>query len=514
MKRIMAGDEGIAMLTVIGVMLVVTALSIGSFTLARQALFSSVRVEDESRAFRAASTGLDTIISQFTEEMTGFPKTGVTDDGSYSVDLIDLGGGEFRLVSTGTGLDSREETVTQQFYYMNLWRMNFAGTGPQSLLSGTSGLNGTSNILGPFYMKGNFRVDSNMSVREGPLFVRGGAISVASSGLLGSPAVPIKVFCDKSVPANNPAGANRGVYIATISRSVPDITLPTLNMGQMDYWASKARSESIDNVMNNQFAPAAGVEALGTDATTYTSVIPPTASPAWSRTKASLTSPNSCYKFIGRADGSLAPMGQGAHDLVIGGRTFGSWGSVNTTDGVYIAGDGHYPYANAHDDFAYDNVNNILYIEGTVFVDGDVTISENMTYVGNGTIIANGTITLDGAVRPHGTNAQGENNQWALGLVTPTEMYFTANDSNNYSTKTETELRASTPTFAGAFYAQGTVYYTSTNMLMRGSIIAGKISSSSPNTYMVTNPLLPEYLPESLPGVDIGLLFPGLWTRG
>jgi hypothetical protein len=167
-----------------------------------------------------------------------------------------------------------------------------------------------------------------------------------------------------------------------------------------------------------------------------------------------------------------------------------------------------------HDDFAYDNVNNILYIEGTVFVDGDVTIAENMTYVGNGAIIANGTITIDGAIRPHGTNAQGENNQWALGLVTPTDMYFTASDSNNYSTKTEVELRASSPTFAGAFYAQGTVYYTSTNMLMRGSIIAGKISSSSPNTYMVTNPLLPEYLPESLPGVDMGLLFPGLWTRG
>ena len=79
---------------------------------------------------------------------------------------------------------------------------------------------------------------------------------------------------------------------------------------------------------------------------------------------------------------------------------------------------------------------------------------------------------------------------------------------------TEEMLRASTPTFAGAFFSQGSVSYLRTNMSVRGSIIAGKITSSSPNTYMITNPLLPTYLPESLPGVNMGLLFPGLWTRG
>jgi hypothetical protein len=147
-------------------------------------------------------------------------------------------------------------------------------------------------------------------------------------------------------------------------------------------------------------------------------------------------------------------------------------------------------------------------------VDGSLTFNEDMTYVGNGSIIANGDIWLNGSVRPRGTNVQGENHGWALGLVTPTNMYFDADDSNNYSTMTEEMLRASTPTFAGAFYAQGAVSYMRTNMSVRGSIIAGKISSSSPNTYMITNPLLPTYLPESLPGVNIGLLFPGLWTRG
>jgi len=509
-RRVVAGDEGIALLTVIGVMLVVTALAVGSFTLARQALHSSVRVEDESRAFRTASSGLDLVLSGFSEGMT-FPVSGTTPDGSYTVTAEDLGGGEFRLISQGVGLDTTQETVSQQFYFLNLWRMNFAGTGPQSLLSGTSGLNGTSNILGPFYMKGNFRVDTNMSVREGPLFVRNGTISVASSGLLGTDANKIKVFCDCGVPENSAtAQANRGVYISTISRSVPDITLPELTHEQMQSWATKAQAESINNVMDNQFVPVANYEASGGNPTTYATVQPPN-SGTWARVKASNL--HACYKFIGAADGSIAPMGDGAHVLEIGTVSFGSWGSLVTTDGVSIPGDGHHP-AGSHDDFAYDAVNDILYIEGTVFVDGPVTFSQDMRYVGNGTIVANGDITFEGAVRPYGTNTQGENNRWALGLVTPTDMRFTASDANNYSSKTEAELRASTPTFAGGFFAEGTVTYTSTNMSMRGSIIAGKIESTSPNTYMITNPLLPEYLPESLPGVDMGLLFPGLWTRG
>ncbi|MEN6429600.1 MAG: hypothetical protein ABFC80_01970, partial [Coriobacteriales bacterium] len=65
---------------------------------------------------------------------------------------------------------------------------------------------------------------------------------------------------------------------------------------------------------------------------------------------------------------------------------------------------------------------------------------------------------------------------------------------------------------AGAFYAEGVVNFQH-NVLMRGSVIAGRIDSDHPNMCLVTNPLLPTYLPQSLPGVDQGLLMPGLWTR-
>jgi hypothetical protein len=49
---------------------------------------------------------------------------------------------------------------------------------------------------------------------------------------------------------------------------------------------------------------------------------------------------------------------------------------------------------------------------------------------------------------------------------------------------------------------------------MRGSILSNKMEFSSPNTDLVTNPLLPSYLPDSLPGGGEGILVPGLWSRG
>lgn len=505
-------DSGVAMITVLGVIAVMTVLAVGSYYLASESLHESLRVEDESKAFRAANSGLDIVMSSFSDATTAdsFPVYGSTPDGAYTVTLEDLGGGEYRLKSTGTGIDASSESVTQEFYYMNLWKMNFAGTGDQTLISGSGGLGGTSNIVGPFYMKGNLAIANNMSVLEGPLFVKNGSVSVASSGALGATTQFVKVFCDGAVPPNRSSGAAGGVWVSSVSRSVPDITLPSITQADLEQWATKAQAESIDNIKGyaDRAPQVINLETVSTppSGSDYTIMQPPSSS-TWTRAKADTTNLN--YKFIGSVDGTISAKGTGTHGLTIGGRSFGSWGSVATTDGVNIAGDGHYTLANSYDDFAYDDVNNRLYIAGTVFVDGPVTFTEDTTYIGNGTIVANGDITVQGYLRPYGTNAQGQNNKWALGLVTPTNMLVTASASNAY---TMDNARDETPTLAGAFYAEGVVHFTS-NVLMRGSVIAGRIDSDHPNMCLITNPLLPTYLPQSLPGVDMGLLMPGLWTR-
>ena len=507
--RAASDDSGVALLTVIGVMVVMTILAVGAFTLSRQALYESERVEDESRAFRAASSGLDLVLSDFDPDSTSLPLSGTTPDGSYVVDVEPIGYGEYKIVSVGTGLDGKTESVTQRFFYMNLWEMNFAGTGSQTLISGSGGLNGSSNIIGPFYMKGNLSIGSNMTVNEGPLFVKNGRITVASSGSLGIDSQYIKVYCTGDVPPNSSSGASGGVFVSSISRSVPDIQLPDLTEDGMLQLAAKAQSESVDNIMGTtaRLPQHANLEAIAGSAATYTTMDPPNGA-GWWRVPASGVSPT--YKYIGAADGVPSAIGQGVTPLVIGGTSFGSWGSVVTTDGVSIPGDGHYTLENSWDDFAYDDTRNILYVSGTVFVDGPVTFTEDTLYVGNGTIIANGDITIQGYMRPYGTNAQAENNEWALGLVTPGDLDVQSPTNNAYD---KLDARNETPTLAGAFFASGVVHFHN-NILMRGSVLAGRIDSDHPNMTIVTNPLLPEYLPDSLPGAGQGLLWPGMWTRG
>ena len=522
LRKLLSDESGVALITVMGVMAVVTVLAVGSFVLAQQTLHESKKVEDQSRAFRAASSGLDIVLTTFSDESTAtdFPVAGTTPDGAYSVTLEDLGASEYRLTSVGTGRDQSNETVRQQFYYMNLWKMNFAGTGPQSLISGSGGLAGTSNIICPFYMKGNLAIANNMSCLEGPFFINGGNITVGSSGSLGTSSSYVKVYCDgtgsPAVPDNYERGGAGGVFVSSVSRSVPDISLPTVTDDMLAQWASKAQAESIDNIMGTPDKNlGANLETSNGQASDYRLMKPPSTT-TYTRVMAQAVPTNANYKFIGKADGTISARGAGTTALSIGGRSFGAWGTVTTSDGISLpAGPvgANYTLANKQDDFAYDAVNKRLYIHGTVFVDGPLTIAESMTYIGNGSIIVNGPKTISGTIRPYGTNTQGETNGYALGLVTHVDMTVNFSSNNNYANKTADEIRATTPDMAGAFFCQGTVHFGN-NPLVRGSVIAGKIDSGGPNMCLVTNPLLPTYLPESLPGVDRGLLMPGLWTRG
>lgn len=531
--RLLKDDAGVALITVLGVMLVITVLAIGSYALASQALFESVRVERETKAFRAAASGMETVLSTFSESdalamMGGTPITGSTPDGTYEITIEDLGHSEWRLTSVGTQADGATETVRQQFYFIDLWKMNFSA-GSSSIMSGSSALNGTSSIVGPFYMKGDLNVQANMAIIEGPLFVKNGDITLKNPNVwVGLYEEPIKVYCDKTIPDNegNGSGKGTGVYISHRIRSVPDITLPPITQEKLEEWATTAKNESIDNIMGT--TSVANLESSDGHASSYTTMQPPNTT-TWSRRKAQTAVAAAAlpYKFIGDPSGDISSMGTGSTPLTIGGTgSFGAWGSTTTTDGVSLAagptGSSGYP-AGQHDDFAYDDVNNILYIHGTVFVDGPLTIAENIKYVGNGTIIANGHVTLNGKVVPYFTsgvtnkNAQGENNKWALGIVTPKDMHMNAGGNSPMAgtgASNRDALRELEADYAGAFYIGGTAYFNSNNMLIRGTVLSSQMMFDSNNNLLITNPLLPSYLPDSLPGAGAGLMTPGLWTRG
>ena len=491
-RRLWRDDDGIAMITVIGIMVLVTVLAVGSFSLASQSLHEATRVEDETEAFRAAAAGLDVALATFNPDSI-VPISGTTPDGEYAVNIAESGGdGEFMLVADGLGRDGSTERLVQRFYYFNLWKMNFAGIGPQSLITGTSGLNGSSHVLGPFYMKGNLEIDSNMSIREGPLFVKDGSISVTGSGILGESTAPIRVYCEKNI-----TGKESSIHISSRSVSVPDINLPKLTYDQLLAWSTSAQQESFDGRMGSP---------------------PASTSEVWLENRETASQP-SAYKFKG--DGSsIAEMGKGTMAFSLGNATFGAWGSMNTTGTIISSPRAPYTSTdvNTFDDFAlwdeYTSEWDLLFINGTVFIDGPLTITDNVLYIGNGTIVANGDITVKGMFRPFGSsNSVGEENKWACGLVTPENITVTTSSSNTASNTSAETLRNTLPDLAGAFYADKVVTFTGNNMIVRGSILAGRMEMGENNTKLVTNPLLPDYLPKALPGAQKGLLIPGNWSR-
>lgn len=525
-------DRGVAMITVLGVIAVITVLAVGSFALAQQALLDSKRVENETMAFRAAASGLDTEMATFTDVNLGgtYPKTGATEDGTYVITLMtsaddaSLGPDQYRLVSTGTGRDGSIERVAQQFYYMNLWKMNFAGEGLDSLVSGANKFTGSSNVVGPFYMRNSFSVAASMYVAEGPLFVKDGNLYYLQ-GQFGLAGEPVDVFCNGETDTLEAAAAKTGgnpkVVVGTISRSVPSISLPDITQADMEEWASRAIAESVDNNMGSiSRGTVVNQETSTGSPSTYITMFQPT----YTRAKAHVTNPN--YKFVGAADNSIASAGTGTHDLTIDASTpsFGFWGSTNTTNGVTRNAAGAllaaYPagvYAdNVHDDFAWDAARKILFVEGTVFIDGAFVLGTDVEYIGNGTIVANGPITVNGLLRPAGTAVQARERQWALGLVSPTTIVFTANTPQGGGVSpNETDvntIRDTKPDVGGAFFAGQSVTIPP-KLFMSGSVITDKILGGNTNLWLVTNPYLPEYIPESLPGSGGGLMMPSLWTR-
>jgi hypothetical protein len=528
-RSVLAADDGVALLTVVGVMTMVTILAFSAFTLANQSLHEARRAEGESRAFRVAAAGLDSALSSFDRDMANaateadvsYP-TFVTTEGSATVTLhrTDGDAGEYELISLGTAIDGAEERVVQKFYFFNLWEMNFAGTGSQSLMSGSSGMNGSSNIYGPFYVKGNLSLDAFFTVQDGPLFVKSGNLTTTSSATeIGKPDKKVRIYCDRTATL-----VKGQLYYTGPFRSVPEIELPALTYDDMRSASTLAQMQSVDGRMSRSaenVVTAANKEMEGRA--------------------------GAIYKFFGDTTSTIDPLGQGSTKVTLGtpsnanGNTgkgsFGSWGAIETTMQV-IPARGYSPYAtNTHDDFAYwdnpkSNTNatyiaapsmlipagwDLMFISGTIFIDGPLVIDDNVMYIGNGTIVVNGPIILNGKVRPYSyseasvvVNKVGEDKKWCLGLVTPSTITMNASNSNSGVEP----VRDNAFDYAGAFYTDSTLTITRPSVSVRGSILSKKMDLLGTNGDIVTNPLLPTYLPDSLPGGGDGIITPGLWSRG
>ena len=492
-QRLRRDESGVAMITVVGILSVVTVIAIAAFAASRQTLYDAVVVRSESQAFQLANAGIDVALANIqrngyvSSEYPMNPENAGLDElvgGSWEVSVTPAFDSEYVATARGTASDGTVEEIEVKFFYLNIWEMNLAAGSDQSLTAGGGGVNGTSNVTGPFYVVGTIEMGGTAFIHNGPLFVKGGDIVLSGNADIGSTATPINVYCDGAL-----RGSASSFHISNLSQSVPSIVLPSVDDTYMlDMWG-RARLESSDNVMGSpDKSTTTNIEAEGGNPASYENhafLLPF----GWTRTKAPGAAQH--YKYIGPEEGPSS-INEGTTNLTIGGT--GSWGARY--------GDGHYPegYIGSHDDFAFDDVNDVLYCEGTVLVDGDITLEGDIRYVGNGTLIANGDIYVHGKVVPYTELNPAE----ALGLVTPGDIVISTSGSN--------KSIEDPPDLAGAFFAMNVIRFNN-NILVKGSVVAGGIVFDHPNVHLVTNPLLPSFLPESMPGKGMSLLTRGAWAR-
>ncbi|MDZ4063338.1 MAG: hypothetical protein U1E22_01610, partial [Coriobacteriia bacterium] len=476
-------EDGIAMVAVVGVVALISAVAMGGFVLSRQVLHESVRVERESKAFQVAQSGMDRELATFApDKLTdGFlEKTGRTEDGTYTITVEPAGGtadplfGEYLLTSTGEA-SGASESVSMNFFYIDLWNMNIGG-GENASIGGGRGFNGNATITGPLYIRGNMEWSSNANYEGGPLFIKDGHLEVTGSGTLGK-LKPIKCYITNGAFGNKIGNLYPD---GPISSSVPDIELPWVDAAYMSTKYDLAKEESADQLMGSAsraIANTTEVTTLGNPSTYGGSG--PVATPA---------STSAFYKYIGASTGPKA-LGAGTTNLTIGATSFGRW-----------EGNGYPAASGLHDDFAFNAATGTLYVEGTVFIDGVLTLGENVrNYVGNGTLVVNNNVFIFGDLLPKTALSAEE----ALGIVTPGNV--TIGESNN------------TAHFKGGIFANGVVgLYGAAGAdptWVEGAILCGVIYGDKPNLNIHMNPLLSAAGVESLPGSGGGIVYQGTWSR-
>ena len=478
-----ADDSGIAMVAVIGVTSLMTIIAVSAFFLASQNLNETTRVERQTQAFQAANSGIDRALARIQDHgfIPGdYPVTGTltSTSSTFTATVAPTANSEYICTAVGRDPSGRKETIKVKFFYLNMWNMNLAA-GTNNALGGGS-VRGTTSVYGPFYVRGGVELGSNSKIENGPLFIKGGGLTITGSGEIGGTGA-----IDVYVTGAYPAPGSRGMNSRSVSQSVPDISLPVVDLALMQSRYAAAKAESMDNVQGYGDSGIANLEQTGGDPSTYATMLT-----AWTRPKAPGAS--TWYKAVA-GNAGIGALGAGTHPLTIGGT--GSWGSYS--------GDGHYTLT-SHDDFAYNDSTNRLTVEGTVFIDGPLTINDSVTYEGNGAIIVNGDITMNGDFVPATGNGHPDATH-IVGLVTPGNTVCNAGDNN-------IKDPAGFPNVSGAFFTSKEWSMTR-NVLVKGSILAGSISFSHSNQHLVTDPNLPSYLPRGMPGAGQSILTKGSWVR-
>jgi hypothetical protein len=498
----MRADSGVALITVIGVLGLVTILVITGFMVSSQALHESNLANAETQAFQAANAGLDAAVARiqyqgFSED--DFPMTfpaSATQSGAATVTVDKISNSEYMIVSRGEGRGGADETLRVRMYFIDLYGMNISFGARLDANASNGKINGTTSIYGPLYTYGSLDSENlgngSGGIKWGPLMVKGG--NVVSSGdyinvgaVYYEPPHTVSVGCTPQ-PRMIP--------------SVPDFVVPAVDDAYLQRALARAQTESADN---NQGDPAyrtainTEVSTKG-DTATYTSTRAPGAVSTYSGYPGA-------YKVIDND------------------------GVINKSSGLTI-NSSTTSFGTATDDFAWDASSKTLTCWGAVFIDGPFTTGASfpIKYVGNGIIVANGTISLLGDFVPlnglapgfGGNNGdimyanQSFNPNQTLGIVSPDKIICDSGGGNPGNDPT------TPPSHAGAFYCVNPngndpnlgLIQMGTKTAVVGSVIARGIDFiANNNQHLRTSANLGQCVSGHMPGYNQMVQSFGTWSR-
>lgn len=442
--HLIKSDCGVAMLAVIGIMFVLTILSVGAFAASQGNLTMTQRERDSTLALAVADAGIDQAVWRLKAVGTIPASFSVTTDlGTANITSSAMENSEWQITSRGstTKAPSVTRAVQVSVFSISLWNFVMAS----SLTAGGGGMVGNTSVYGPFYVRGGVLLSGNSEVQEGPFFVKSGDISLSGNGKIGEAGAPINVYCDGNTPV--PGSHN---FYAKLSNNVPDLHIPPLRQGELQAHENAAATQSADDRMgdtditNTEPQPDSNGHAPGA-LTGY-------------------------YKIID-TDRDVTGVGNGTHPFTLTAAT-PSWGVATHGDG---------------EDFAWDQATKTLFVKGTVFVDGPVNIMTAVRYEGNGALVANGDIYIAEQFRPLGPYPNDD----VLGLVSPGTMRFAVNGNN--------DPNPDNADIWGAFFATNKIQVDG-NDTIRGSMLTGLLSFDHPNGHLYSDQQLPSYLPKAMPG--------------
>ncbi len=456
--RRLGADDGFTMVLVIGAISLISVLAVSGYVLASQSLHETGRLQTESRAFQAASSGMDKVLASFDGNPGNFE--GPTTQGDrYRVAVTYDGSFQYSVISTGT---SQGETavVRQDFFFMDLWGTSIQAVNNGGKYGSAGSWNGGSTIRGPFYIAGAVDMNSNLDLIGGPLFVSGGNaafkggvnITPGTSGVY-------RIYCSGTV-----SGVSNSSTVK-IYTTAPKIELPWTDPEYMDLMRQEAKDQSKDNMIGLREVSNQEVTSRG----------------------------NSTYKYV-------------PGNLTINGST-ASFGQINTA-----ASPAYW------DDFAYDTSTDTLYIEGVVFVEGDVTLGTGIrAYKGNGCIVTPKGITVSTGtfLQPVGGDANPDDLSAtaALALVSGGDINLEsssfegvvfANGALNLNRTGGWTTTMHGPIHANAINSNDTHNEIAAEELPDGSSIISVLPYGVPGG--PTDPRGGEY-------TSIGKIIPGTWSR-